>query len=340
MKRMKSNGAVKAAGRAVFLAAFGIIWCSIVGLLDYKTAQSIVPQIASTWFRPTTARILMSEMTIGRGNKGSSMHGVRFEFAYAVSGTNYTGTLYTFDRDSSSDDLWAREAVAAFPAGSKRICYYDPRNPARAVLAPGLHGSDMIHLMFITPFNILAGFLMVSPILDWRNRRAKINPRFADRLHEREGYATNKYSPVGTFLGVFLFTNTIALFAVAFASGFHPTMAKVVTVWTVAFAIALGASISVYLKLKSGRYDLVFDHNSRTITVPAVRNVQSRETIPMSDVRSFDLDEMESGSDKDRKVTWYVKILTDVGHELFVQEIDHETQAKRLVETLNEKLKA
>ncbi|HEY6227430.1 MAG TPA: DUF3592 domain-containing protein, partial [Verrucomicrobiae bacterium] len=296
--------------------------------------------IASTWFQPTGARILRSEVTRHHDSEGGTTHGVKVEYAYSVNGTNYTGTRYTFDGESSSDSRWAYEAVAAFPAGAERVCFYDPRNPSRAVLAPGLHGSDITHLMFITPFNIVAGFFIVYPIWMWRERRRPtlVEPRFSDPLHGREGYALNQVSPLLSFFVLFLFTSFVGIFAVVFTGGFHPTMTKVVTVWGAGFAIAIGTTVYLQMKTRSGRYDLVFDNSARTITVPAVQKRKVVETIPMAEVQKFDVEKVESGTGDDHKVTWQLKMVADGGREVLLQENYFEPQAKRLAQTLNARL--
>jgi hypothetical protein len=131
---------------------------------------------------------------------------------------NYTSDRFTFDKSKSSDSSWARQAVWDFPAGAERTCYYDPKNPARAVLAPGIHGSDITQLMFITPFNIVALFLIAQPFSAWRNRwrSALAPPRVNDRFRNREAYAMTNFKPLVTFVGAFLATSFIGVFVVVF----------------------------------------------------------------------------------------------------------------------------
>jgi hypothetical protein len=330
------------AGKAgVFLLFFAIFWCSLVGVFDFLIARSLVAQITSSWYQPTTARILKSETTSNRDSEGATTHGVKFEYTYSVNGTNYTGTHYTFDGSSSSDSGWARDAVATFPPGVERVCYYDPQDPSRAVLAPGLHGSDITHLMFMTPFNIVAGFLIAYPIWSWRERRSPsvLTPRFVDQLHGREGYSLNQYSPVMAFFGLFLLTSFIGIFVVVFTGGFHPSMTKVVTVWGAGLAIAVAITAHLHLKTQRGRYDLVFDENSRTVTVPPIRNRRSVEVVPMADVKKFDVEKVESGTGDDRSVTWQVKMVADGGREVLLQESYLERHAQRLAATFNTKLR-
>lgn len=336
---LKRDGGAKV---SVFLLIFGLFWCSLVGAFDFIVGRTFVSQIQSASFQPTSARILRSEVTSHDDSEGGTTHGVKFEYAYSVNGTDYTSRRFTFDGSNSSDRRWAHEAVAAFPEGAERTCYYDANDPSRAVLAPGLHGSDITHLMFLTPFNLVAAFFIAYPIWTWRERRqpAIVPPRFVDRMRGREGYALNQYSPLITFFGLFLLTSFIGIFVVVFTGGFHPTMTKVLTIWGGGLAIALWISISMHFKTKTGRYDLVFDENSRTITAPAIAKRKTVEMIPIAEVKKFEVERVESGSGDDHKVTWQLKLLADNAREVLLQESHSERQATRLAETLNAKLHA
>jgi hypothetical protein len=325
----------------IVLGFFGIFWCSLIGGFDYVAIRDLVAQIGSAHFTATPAHIVRSEVTSHRGSKGGTTYGVRFEYTYAVNGSEYRASRYTFNVSSSSDEAWAREAVAAFPAGSERVCYYDPKNPARAVLAPGIHGSDLMILMFLTPFNIIGGFMISMPFWAWRERRqpAIVSPRVADSIHGREAYAMRRFNPIVSFMGWFLVSSFVGIFAVAIPMGFHPTIMKVITVWGTGFAIALGLTISRHFKMKSGCYDLVMDYSSRSITIPAMHQRTRVETIPMSDVREFGIADRLTGTGRNQRVMWQVKLVSRDDRDVVVQEGYLESEATRLAETLNAKLK-
>jgi len=334
----RSGGGI---GAVIVLGFFGIFWCTLIGGFDYMAIRELVAQIESADFAAAPAHIIKSQMTSHRGSKGGMSYGVKFEYTYAVNGSDYRANRYTFSTASSSDQTWARDAVAAFPAGSQRVCYYDPKNPARSVLAPGIHGSDLVILMFLTPFNIIAAFMISMPFWAWLDRRRPelVVPRVSDSIHGREGYATKRFNPIVSFLGWLLITSFVGIFAVAFPSGFHPTIARVVVVWGAAFAIALGLAIYRHLKMKSGCYDLVLDYSSRLITIPATRQCKRAETIAMSEVKQFDVADIVTGAGRNRRVMWQVKLVNREDHDVVVQEGYLESDATRLANTLNAKLK-
>jgi hypothetical protein len=342
-QRLASNQSANSGiGGKIILTLFGIFWCSLIGAFDYIAIHTLILQSASAHYTATTAHIMKSGVTTHHSTKGGTTYGVAFEYTYAVNGMIHSSRRYTFNMSSSSDRDWAREAVAAFPEGSDRVCYYDPQNPDRAVLSPGIHGSDLIILMFLTPFNIIAMFLIWVPIMMWMDRRrfAPLAPRISDRLHGREAYLMKSYNPIGTFLGLLMLTSFVGIFGTIFPSGFHTTIARVVSVWGAAFAIALGITIYIHFKTKSGRYDLVLDYNSQSIAVPPLRQRKTVEIVPMSEVKQFDTMRVVSGAGKNQRTTWQVKLVDRTDRELVVNESYLERDATRLAETLNTKLRS
>ena len=324
---------------AGFLLVFGLFWCTLVGIFDFLTLRSFIPQVASTWFSAAPARIIKSEVTHNRGSKGST-HGVAFEYSYTVNGATYTSHHFGFDKMSSSDSGWAYRAVADFPAGSERICYYDPRDPSRAVLSKGIRGSDITILMFLTPFNIVAIALLCYPIFLWyeRGRPDLIPPRVVDRFQGREAYAMNSFSPIATFLTAFFASSFLGIFVVAFPFGFHPSIPQVGTVWGTALAISVAAATLTRQRIKAGKYDLIIDRGAQTATIPAMHKRSSRELIPLAQIKNIDATEVRSGSGDDEKKTWHVTLHTHDHREFLLRDASLENDARRLARTLNVKI--
>lgn len=325
---------------AVFLLIFGLFWCTLVGAFDFITLRAFIPQVASTWFPPAPAHITKSEVTRHSGSKGST-HGVAVEYTYVVNGTTYTSDRFGFDTMKSSDSGWAYQAVASFPAGSERTCYYDPRDPSRAVLSKGIRGSDITILMFLTPFNMVGLALMSAPFFSWRERRRPelIPPRVVDRFQGREAYAMNNYNPIAAFLVAFFISSFLGIFIVAFPFGFHPSIPQVATVWGTAFAISVAAAVMTWQRIKSGRYDFVIDRGSQIATIPAMHKRASREIISLSQIKNIDMTEVRNGSGDDEKKSWHVKLHTHDNREFLLRDTSGEEEARRLTKTLNIKIR-
>lgn len=66
------------------------------------------------------------------------------EYRFVVNGVTYEGARLAPDELDSGDRSVASDIVRAFPTGSPVDVFYDPTNPERAVLRPGISGASMI----------------------------------------------------------------------------------------------------------------------------------------------------------------------------------------------------
>jgi hypothetical protein len=82
-------------------------------------------------WQPASGRILSSTVVRRRRNKSSANYPV-IVYEYSVGGMNYQGQKITPGLTWSGSV--ASKAVARYPAGADVTVYYDPKNPADAVL--------------------------------------------------------------------------------------------------------------------------------------------------------------------------------------------------------------
>src|SRR5262249_35448781 len=109
----------------------------------------------------------------GSDSDGGITYSPSVHYHYAVDDHPYDGHEWRHGT-KTSNRIIANEGVTAYRAGSDATGYYDPRPPQRAVLMPGLTGSDLFIFVFLIPFNVIAlgswcagfGFLRsrISPI--------------------------------------------------------------------------------------------------------------------------------------------------------------------------------
>jgi hypothetical protein len=213
-----------------FIALFAIFWCSLVGVFDYLIVSVLIKQISASRFEQAVATIVSSEVTKDHGGEGGSTYGVKIHFKYRVGTNEFLGEKYTFDEMTSSDSAWAYRAVTEHPVGGERVCYYNPRNPSEAILKPGIDGSQVFMLMFLTPFNAVGLFLIWVFLNSLRPEKIKIEPRMADPIRGVESYSMTVWSPWAAFFGGLTFGSFLGIFIVAFSFGFHPPMSRVLLV--------------------------------------------------------------------------------------------------------------
>ena len=100
-----------------------------------------------------------------QGRPKTTFHAaVRYE--YVVDGANLVGERVAIGDDSARSSSGAREVVDLYPAGSNVAVSYDPANPARSVLEPGVHGRA-IKKPIIGVIFLLAGGAMAVYLRRW-----------------------------------------------------------------------------------------------------------------------------------------------------------------------------
>ena len=81
-------------------------------------------------------------------------------FRYAVNGSDYRRTL-EFPGGITPTREFSAEYLRKYPAGAAVSVYYDPRDPARATLEPGLARGDWLVLAFGLGASLLGVVMLV-----------------------------------------------------------------------------------------------------------------------------------------------------------------------------------
>ncbi len=280
----------------VFIALF---WCGLTGAFDFFVGRTIVRQMRATHFPTTTGRILDSGLS--HGSKGTT--GVAIRFSYEVEGRRYESARYRFDDTKSSDSAWAQAAVRSNPKGAERTVYYNPADPSEAILSPGIEGSELFMLMFLTPFNAIGLLLLGAPLMMLRNRwwPTELPGHKVVRARMRTSVALPKLAPLTAAILTFVGGAFGMTFVVAFlGGGFHPHLRTV----TIAWAVVAGAAVCVYIwrrvRLASGADDLVIDPGAGMVSLPLIFGRKQRELLARGDVEGVEVAEKRTRGSKGR----------------------------------------
>ncbi|MFN3407848.1 MAG: DUF3592 domain-containing protein [Limisphaerales bacterium] len=270
-------------GSWVGLIVFAILWTALIGLFDGLIARGLWRQARTANYAETTGMVTHSAVTSHRGSKGGVNYGVDIRYTYAVEGQTFEGRRYrhgAFNR--SSDRKWADQAVATHAVGNPTTVFYDPRNPAEAVLHRGFLGSDVFVALFLLPFNaVMLGLWSVPAGMLWRRWR---RPEAGGVVWQDDGLRFRvrlpRWSPwlaglAATGLGAFL-----SIFIVGLSSGFRPGLGTAVGTLLTVLGLGLAAAWWTWREQNDGRMDLVVDRLARTVELPATHGRKSRRTLP------------------------------------------------------------
>jgi hypothetical protein len=288
---LETTPANKAAGpprwsERLFSAAFCLVWSAGTLAGDFFVVRGVLRQIRALGYHPTEGEVIAGAVREKADGEGTSFD-VDIEYAYRVEGQEYRGRRVRYFR------LWGRNWVSQFvgqhPPRTPVTVYYDPADPAEAILLRELDGGPLWFALFLAPFNVvLVGFLAYGSRRLWCGGRPG-RPPFVTL--ERKGKTHVRVDPMWPAAGglccFFVTTLVVALFAGC--AGMPPSL----TAMTVAWGIVLGSSALVYLiaarRTAVGKYDLVLDRWKKTLTVPKTVGGAGPVVVPLADVVSAEV---------------------------------------------------
>jgi len=316
------RAAVSAGGNGVFLVFFAVIWTGMVLLFDGFMGHGLYQQYESQNFPSVTGTITHSEVTSHRGSKGGTSYTAVIEYSFAVGDRKLVGNKIRFGLASASYAS-ASALVGAYPVGAAVPVYYNPANPAEALLSPGVKGSDFMGLLFMTPFNMvmLGLWLWVGGWL----REHLFRPVAGGVQIITDGMVTRlrlpQFPAAGWGLAATGGLGFISIFIVGFSTNMEPAMPVALS----ALAAVYGAGLGVYLwqrqKINTGIDDLIINEASRTLELPLTFGRKARITANVTDIASLFVERIEHRSSKGGISYTYAPTLQLRGAEPGAQKI-------------------
>ena len=180
----------------------------------------------------------------------------------------------------------ARDAVARYSVGSEPQVFYNPKDPAESLLSPGLDGSNLMWLVFLTPFNMVmlafvigAGYFLRKKLFKSVNGGVKVieDGHFVRvRLPRYPAWA----------MGIVI-TGAIAfveMFLLAFSGGFHPKTGIAAAALFIAYGTGIFIVLRQWQKTRSGLVDLTIDKTAETVELPATFGRKQRTKFALSEI--------------------------------------------------------
>jgi hypothetical protein len=277
---------------AGFLLMFTLFWSGIVSVFDGFLIYGAVRQARADSYPSVVGEITRSEITTHRDSEGDTTYGADIEFTYRVDGASYTSDRYRYGEMSSSDRSMASGVVNAHPVGANVAVYYNPGDPADAILRPGIEGQDLMLALFLTPFNVVMLALWTG-LAGAARRRITRPPAGGAPIVRRGGRVfvrLPRISPVAAGAAAALGISFVAIFAVAFGFGFDPPVRVVTGVWMVVLAAAIGVYFWRKLVVGSGAKDLIIDTDAGMLSLPQTFGRKTDIVVALDAVSGIDVE--------------------------------------------------
>jgi hypothetical protein len=262
-----------------------VCWTSLIAAGTFVLLQTTVRQHLAWGFSTTRGRIVQSEV----GHGPVSRRGVNIEYNYIVDGLGYTGHRYRYD-DHNTALEWG-STVEENPRWSFQTVYYNPGNPADALLEPGVDGCDLLLLLFALPLIVVTYALWSAWIARWRERRG-LRPAGGLPIIRQPGQIRVSLAETPALAAAFYAAAAAAFFAafpIVIAGGFEPTLRLMKIVWTVVLAVGGVAFLWQALRTGAGHYDLRIDQASQTVTLPQTAGRRQPLTLPRREIACISL---------------------------------------------------
>ena len=250
---------------AYVVIAMLVCWTAVIAAADYFVFGTTVRQYLSKSFTPTRCEIVSSEVT---PHDGLLHSGVTVEYAYTVNGRDYRGWRYRYDDAYSS--IAGADVVRKLRKWTEHTAYYDPKNPANSVLATGVEGGDLMLILFSIPVNV-AIIILWNWIASWLREKWRVPEAGGVRIWRQNGKIRARLAglsaPAAGFyaLGGAAFAATFPLVAL---NGLSPSLKAMESTGVAVLAAAAAAFCWTALRNASGRYDMLIDEQSKTLTLP------------------------------------------------------------------------
>lgn len=164
---------------------FGLIFVATLGGGGYLLARNL-PMIVEGWQSkawPVAAGTVKASAAVSkpivtsgrRGTVGTHVVALRYEFV--VAGQTFSGTRQSLDDVGIiKTEEWAQSEARSMPVGSSVSVFYDPGDPSRSLLTPGLPISSLI-LSAMGLVLVAAGLALIALGLYLRAHHAKRRAR-------------------------------------------------------------------------------------------------------------------------------------------------------------------
>ena len=135
-KSISSRGS-RQLGAKAGVAFFALFFVMGTVIFYFLTLRPLLGVLAARDWVPTPCTVVSSRVQTHRGDD-STTYRIDILYSYEFDGREHRSNRYHFMGGSSSGYKGKAEAVRQYPAGAKRTCYVDARNPNEAVLERGL----------------------------------------------------------------------------------------------------------------------------------------------------------------------------------------------------------
>jgi hypothetical protein len=262
-----------------------------------------------------------------------------------VNGRAFDGNRFRYGEGSSSDSDWAHRAVNKYHEGAEVTVYYNASRPSESLLVPGVDGSNLIMLLFMTPFNAVMLGIWIGGLSMLRDKFSG-SPNGGVKFHQGQHslrVRLPRYPAVAVLLAVAGLIGFLEIFPIAFLmGGFHPRLSVVTTAIVIAYGSGIAAFLWQLWATHAGKSDLVIDLAKQSVALPQTFGRKTRIQIAISEIRKLSVETVAQKSSEGGSTYTYVPTLLWQNSDPTqgkLAEFYNKAKAERFVDWLRPQLK-
>jgi hypothetical protein len=266
---------------------FGLVWTVGTILGDVFAVRDAVQQYRSLSFDSVEGKVVKCAVVVNDDGEGT-VFDVDIEYVYRVRDREYRARRVRYDKLWEGD--WVSRFVEEHPPRSPITVYYNPTDPAEAVLQRELDGGLLWFALFLVPFNRVMVGIVVSAIYLWRSGGRVTKPPFV--VHEKDErihVCLDTFGPVLSSLFTLCLTAFLASVFIALCGGMPPTLLVMEITWGVVVVISAWVYWRVARRNAAGKHDLIIDSLQKTLSLPGLLDWTGPVVVPLADVVSADV---------------------------------------------------
>ena len=345
VKSRVGNAAAMGCG-GLFAAVWISFWSAGTLFFDFMCVRGIVMQTMAGDYPSVPGNVIDSRVESHSDSEGGTSYSAKLRYAYVVNDHRYEGKRVRFGMESFGGRKGSQQYVREHPPGSAVTVYYDPAKPSEAILEPGVAGTDLFMILFLTPFNVIMFGAWVFAGGYLGNLRSP-ESRFLRRVSHRGAVTIVRLpgmSPIAVGALTALGISFVLVFVVGFSSGMRPSIGFCAGALVVVAVGAVWAGRKASSKLREGTRDLEIDFGRRTMTFPLRNRQQERTTVALGQVNGIDVKRKVTKSDDDTTTIRFVPVIrwthrSGTPHTTGVGHFDDEQEAGAMRQWLLKELR-
>jgi hypothetical protein len=261
------------------------------------------------------------------------------KYSYGAGGQRHEGETYS--ATGSFGPETAKELMRRLQPGAPVTVYYDPGDPADAVLMRSLTGGDLVMGMIFTSMTaFLGGFWGAFLYLILPNRRPL---EAGGQPKSEKGDITRVQAPnfspwQAAYIGVFFLPFVFAFITIIAGGGMEPQLGLALFFWAMLIAAIAFFPVRIVRRRQRGDFDIVIDKTRSEISLPAMHGRKERLVLPWTEMEAVTLEEGWEGGGRGRKFRSYVYLVTRAGRDTTAMFTGESEYAHAFREWLEHKL--